>query len=64
MAAVGPTGAQWRPLGECWVHERQGLIKKIDTLGARITPIWLLWGPTGAQWRLLGASWVHEGGGI
>jgi hypothetical protein len=57
VAAVGPLGAQRRQLGEPSVHAGKGLIKRSDALGAKITPIWLLWGPLAAQWRLLGAPW-------
>ena len=55
MATVGPTGGAVAALGAPWVHEGGGLIKYPDTVGARITPIWLLWGALWAQWRLLGA---------
>ena len=64
MAAVGPLGAQWRPLGAPWVHQGVGHIKAHDKFGRGLPLIWLLWGALWAQWRPLGAPLVHEGRGL
>ena len=62
MAAVGPTVAAVAAVGGALGASRRGVHKIVCTLGARITPIWLLWGPLWAQWRRWGRPGCMKAG--